>query len=97
MADVERPPGATAPPPYPAPADQALRILRPLWQSAAACRAPAIDFYSYDPHEQRAAKAICRGCTVAPECLAYALDHQEGGVWGGLTENERVELKRRAV
>jgi WhiB family transcriptional regulator, redox-sensing transcriptional regulator len=36
------------------------------------------------------AKAVCAGCEVRRECLAFALrTHQVHGVWGGLTEQER--------
>jgi WhiB family transcriptional regulator, redox-sensing transcriptional regulator len=39
------------------------------------------------------AKAICAGCPVQRECLAFALrTHQVHGVWGGLTEQERYPL-----
>ncbi|MEU9662708.1 WhiB family transcriptional regulator [Streptomyces chartreusis] len=42
------------------------------------------------------AKAICTGCPVRTECLAYALDHRiEHGIWGGMTERERRSLLRR--
>ncbi|OPC85346.1 hypothetical protein B4N89_27355 [Embleya scabrispora] len=33
--------------------------------------------------------AICRTCPVRNPCLAHALAHDEQGVWGGLTEDER--------
>ncbi|GAA3435620.1 putative Fe-S protein YdhL (DUF1289 family) [Kutzneria kofuensis] len=43
----------------------------------------------------RDAKRICQGCDVKPECLAYALSHDERhGVWGGLSERERRKLRR---
>ena len=39
------------------------------------------------------AKAICAGCPVRRQCLAFALrTHQVHGVWGGLTEQERHPL-----
>lgn len=42
------------------------------------------------------AKSVCRGCPVAVECLAWALDtDQRQGVWGGLSEDERLELRQR--
>lgn len=42
------------------------------------------------------AKAVCRGCPVASQCLAWALESgQDAGVWGGLSEDERRALKRR--
>jgi WhiB family redox-sensing transcriptional regulator len=42
------------------------------------------------------AKAVCAGCPVRVECLTWALETgQNYGIWGGYTENERRELKRR--
>jgi WhiB family redox-sensing transcriptional regulator len=44
------------------------------------------------------AKAVCGRCTVSEMCLQYALDtNQDSGVWGGLSEDERRALKRRAA
>ena len=43
------------------------------------------------------AKAVCHRCTVASNCLAWALESgQDAGVWGGMSEDERRALKRRA-
>lgn len=58
---------------------------------------------SVDPEElfvegaaQNRAKAVCTGCPVRTECLAYALDQRiEHGIWGGMTERERRALLRR--
>jgi WhiB family redox-sensing transcriptional regulator len=44
------------------------------------------------------AKAVCARCTVTEICLQYALESgQDSGVWGGLSEDERRALKRRAA
>jgi WhiB family redox-sensing transcriptional regulator len=44
------------------------------------------------------AKAICRRCDVREQCLSWALESgQDHGVWGGLSEDERRALKRRAA
>jgi WhiB family transcriptional regulator, redox-sensing transcriptional regulator len=44
------------------------------------------------------AKAVCRRCPVIDDCLAWALESgQDAGVWGGLSEEERRALKRRAA
>ena len=51
----------------------------------------------YDDNGQ-AAKAICARCPVIDECLAYALSlpfEPLDGIWGGLSKNERRQLKRR--
>jgi WhiB family transcriptional regulator, redox-sensing transcriptional regulator len=42
------------------------------------------------------AKAVCRRCPVAAECLAWALTRgEDSGVWGGMSEDERRAVKRR--
>ena len=44
------------------------------------------------------AKSVCATCTVTEICLQYALESsQDSGVWGGLSEDERRALKRRAA
>jgi len=43
----------------------------------------------------REAKALCARCPVHPECLAYALAHDERfGVWGGASERDRRRMRR---
>lgn len=44
------------------------------------------------------AKAVCRRCPVIEQCLQWALESgQDSGVWGGLSEDERRAMKRRAA
>lgn len=44
------------------------------------------------------AKAVCRECVVKGICLKWAIDNnQDAGVWGGMSEEERRSLKRRAA
>lgn len=44
------------------------------------------------------AKHVCAGCAVRVECLTWALhDGIDHGVWGGLSEDERRSVRRRAV
>lgn len=44
------------------------------------------------------AKAVCRRCPEMEACLAWALDSNlEDGVAGGMSEDERRSLKRRAA
>lgn len=41
------------------------------------------------------AKAVCAVCPVLAECRAYALETgQRFGVWGGLSANERQQIRR---
>lgn len=37
-------------------------------------------------------KAICDVCPIKYTCLSYAIVHDEEGIWGGLTKNERDSL-----
>ncbi|MFC4950728.1 WhiB family transcriptional regulator [Pseudonocardia sp. GCM10023141] len=42
------------------------------------------------------AKAVCARCPVTAECLGWALaSGQDSGVWGGLTDAERRDLRAR--
>ncbi len=44
------------------------------------------------------AKEVCAECPVHDECLQYALDtNQDSGIWGGLSEEERRNIRRRMV
>jgi WhiB family transcriptional regulator, redox-sensing transcriptional regulator len=66
------------------------------WRSAAACRSadPELFFPISDSGpslvQAAEAKAICAGCPVRRQCLAFALrTRQVHGIWGGRTERER--------
>ena len=68
------------------------------WREQAACKDdPTPDLWFVPPgdrHGIAAAKAICRRCPVAAECLAEAMaDPSIVGVWGGTGENERAKLR----
>ncbi|MFJ1796543.1 WhiB family transcriptional regulator [Kitasatospora griseola] len=44
------------------------------------------------------AKAVCRRCPVMETCLQWALTTgEDAGVWGGMSEDERRAMKRRAA
>ena len=80
---------------------------QPTWRVKARCRCDdAVHFYAPAQGETRdqrrvredAARALCGGCPVRAECLAYALDVQEPhGIWGGTDELERRRLLRGRV
>src|SRR5215470_19160422 len=66
------------------------------WRSLAACRSADPDLFfpisstGQSIAQVAEAKAICAGCPVQRECLAFALrTHQVHGIWGGLSEQER--------
>jgi WhiB family transcriptional regulator, redox-sensing transcriptional regulator len=55
---------------------------------------PDVFFPSHsDPGTQ--ARQICAACAVRDDCLRYAIDADEIGVWGGLDQDERRSLRRR--
>jgi len=69
------------------------------WRSLAACRSADPDLFfpvsssGASVAQVAEAKAICAGCQVRRDCLAFALrTHQVHGVWGGLSEQERYAL-----
>lgn len=67
------------------------------WQDGAPCESsdPEQFFPGRGPGSSDAAKRVCLGCPVKDVCLEYALTHGERwGVWGGLSEVERRQLKR---
>lgn len=53
------------------------------------------DGYEDAPYPPDAAKEYCDRCPVQAECLAWALEHNEKGVWGGTTEYQRRQLGRK--
>jgi WhiB family transcriptional regulator, redox-sensing transcriptional regulator len=42
----------------------------------------------------REAKKVCGGCPIAVQCLTWAIENNEHGIWGGTTVNQRKELRR---
>ncbi|KPI18501.1 transcription factor WhiB [Actinobacteria bacterium OK006] len=66
------------------------------WGERAACRTADPEKLFVEGAAQNRAKAVCIGCPVQTECLAYALDNEiEHGIWGSMTERERRALLRR--
>jgi len=66
------------------------------WQSKSACRTedPSL-FFTETGQSSGPAKAICAQCPVVFDCLLDSLIHGDRfGIFGGLTERERREVKR---
>jgi WhiB family transcriptional regulator, redox-sensing transcriptional regulator len=66
------------------------------WRRLAACRFTDPDLFfpvsasGASVKQVAAAKAVCAGCQVRRECLAFALaTRQVHGVWGGMSAEER--------
>ncbi|MGD1011372.1 MAG: WhiB family transcriptional regulator [Acidimicrobiales bacterium] len=77
------------------------------WQVKAACRGPhAVVFFPPSHPErkdervarERAAKEMCRTCSVMQTCREYAIRIREAnGIWGGLNEAERKQIIERTL
>ncbi|MGI5155848.1 WhiB family transcriptional regulator [Microbispora sp. CA-102843] len=67
------------------------------WMDWAVCPETDPDLFfaeQADPVSTGLAKAVCAGCPVVSECLAYALEHGLTGVWGGTSQDERKAMRR---
>lgn len=66
------------------------------WQALANCRGLDTDlFYPDRGASTKDAKRVCFGCEVRVECLEYAIDNGDKfGIWGGMSERERREVRR---
>ena len=76
-------------------------LARPAWMKDGACNEYPLELFfptagQTDVCEQ--ARAVCAGCLVLEECLAWALSWPPAelfGVWGGTTQTERRALRKR--
>lgn len=67
------------------------------WRAEALCAEtadPDLFFFPSRGHSPEPAKAICRRCAVAAECLGFALSRDLDGVYGGTTRQQRRNLRR---
>jgi len=72
------------------------------WRRTAACRDTDPDLFfpvgTTGPaiEQIESAKAVCRACDAQDLCLEYALaTNQDSGIWGGTSEDERRQLRKR--
>lgn len=67
------------------------------WMSQAACAGMNTnDFYPENAGtvDSLNAQLVCWRCPVRTDCLAYALRHNETGIWGGYTQPQRQREMR---
>jgi WhiB family redox-sensing transcriptional regulator len=82
-------------------ADDGSAAERDWWRAAACQEADPELFFPVTAQgpgadEIARAKALCAGCRVRRQCLQFALaTRQLHGVWGGMTEEERLPQARR--
>lgn len=70
------------------------------WRTQAAClnEDPELFFpatQNEDSDEYVEALAVCGVCAVTSQCLEWALQVGEDGVWGGTTPRQRANIRRR--
>jgi WhiB family redox-sensing transcriptional regulator len=64
------------------------------WMDQAKCKGVSLEvFYPAVGKSSVTAKAWCKACEVRQECLAWALDTDQDGIWGGHTQAERERLR----
>ena len=92
--------------PVPAPAGQQLVTLPAgtrkgsrNWMSCGACHGADTELFFPVATAGRAleqvnsAKAVCVRCKVRADCLSYALETMQHGIWGGTTGEERAAMR----
>jgi len=75
-------------------------MARPPWRLLAACQSTDPELFfpvsstGRSLEQANEAKAVCARCLVRRQCLSFALrTRQAHGIWGGLTEEERYEMR----
>lgn len=65
------------------------------------CQGQPVSWFYPDPRtrgitkDMRNALNMCSDCIVRWPCAEYALRHEVYGIWGGLTEKDRVQIRAR--
>lgn len=70
------------------------------WRERGACRGSETSKFFADRGGHlliQQAKLVCAICTVRTNCLNFAIDNHERGIWGGTTEGERKRMIRGAA
>jgi len=67
------------------------------WHLRAACRGQGPDDFVRGPRSDYGKTVeLCQSCPVRQQCLEYALtDDSIMGMWGGTTDVDRREIRRR--
>lgn len=76
-----------------------LDSLRQPWRARGACRFANVPEHIFFPGRGDnatldAARRVCDACPVTAECLAWALEHGETGVWGGTSDAQRRAMRK---
>jgi WhiB family redox-sensing transcriptional regulator len=67
-----------------------------IYQGASCSKGEYDPEWWFEDSDPSLAKKICGECPVAQECLKFAIDEKINfGVWGGLTGDERMKIRRK--
>jgi WhiB family redox-sensing transcriptional regulator len=47
--------------------------------------------------DTKAVTKVCGGCPIRQECIQWASDHNEEGIWGGTTKAQRRLLRKTGL
>jgi len=73
-------------------------LLGRTWAKRAAClERPNLDWFSRAERMKSACRAVCEGCVVRSECLSFAIEHDELGIWAGFDRQQRRRMKREVA
>lgn len=65
------------------------------WMEHALCRQTDPDLWFPEIGSNAVeAKRICSECPVRVQCLEYAVEHYEEGIWAGTSRQQRQRLRR---
>ncbi|MFG3287227.1 WhiB family transcriptional regulator [Streptomyces sp. NPDC048179] len=70
------------------------------WRYEAACAGNATNLFfpvgtsAEALAQEREAKQVCATCSVMAECLEFAMETGQQGVWGGTNDEERRRLRK---
>ena len=74
-----------------------IALKRLAWMDRSACRGTDPEaFFPEAGHPPNLVKRICATCPVQPECLQYSIEEDMEGMWGGIGNTQRAELRRKA-
>lgn len=69
-----------------------------LWEQANCVNEDTEVFFPEEPSTRTAntlkAKALCGSCPIQAQCLEYAMENEDHGIWGGMTAAERIAFAR---
>ena len=57
-----------------------------------ACYQSGEDFDLNEPNEET--KRLCDSCKVVDICKSHGINKERFGIWGGLSERQRVEIRK---